>query len=683
MGRRELAYRGDIDGIRAVAVAAVILYHGYPSALGGGFVGVDVFFVISGFLISGNILRRIEAGDFGFFDFYRRRVLRIFPALLVVLPCVLLYGALVLLPNEFARLGADAAAGAAFVSNLLLWHEAGYFDRAAIAKPLLHLWSLGVEEQFYIVWPLALWLLARRRGALIGGLALAWLASFVLSTALAGADRVADFYNPATRLWELDTGAILAALAPAANGVPALAWLGGRIGRWRRSDAASVLGLLMILGAALLFARHTPYPGWRALLPVSGTALLIAAGPDAFANRALLGRRAFVFVGLISYPLYLWHWPLISYGTILANGREPKPLVVLGMILASGGLAWLTYRFVERPFRFGANRRRAGLAAAGLMGLIAVASLGVWQARGFPGRFPPLPKISVARINAAIGERGFQATPGMRERKIGGLVVARLGGGGDPVLFVGDSTIFQYAPRVQALLDTGRLTRTVFFAAGASCAPVPGMARTDAYRFCNALPSVASRLIAARRIRTVIIGASWGGYLGGPIGIVRHGVQLRLDTPRGAAAFYANLADELRRLIASGHQVYLVAAPVADLRFDPHRMVERSLAGVRVDPHVLDGVPVRVLAAGSAPIDERLRQVAAATGARLLDPLRDVCGPGPVCSAFFGDGDPKYIDGLHLRAGFVARRVTLFDAILTRPIRAGATPAASAAPPRR
>ena len=660
----EIGYRPDIDGLRALAVIAVILYHGYPTVLTGGFIGVDVFFVISGFLISGNIFRRLEAGRFTLGDFYGRRIRRIFPALCVVLPCCLAYGFVVLLPNELALLGKDVVGGAAFVSNLLLWQEAGYFDRAAIAKPLLHLWSLGIEEQFYIVWPLAMWLLYRRRRGSPIPLLIAGGVSLAFSLVIVGQSRTEDFYSPLTRLWELDAGAVLAFATLAAR---APRWRDRRIGRFFLADLASLLGLVLIVGAALVFDRSMAFPGGLALVPVAGALLLIAAGPTALVNRSMLSSRVAVFVGLISYPLYLWHWPLISFAYIIDNGRPLKPLLVLILIAVSMLLAWLTQRFVERPLRFGRNRARNTLVLAVSMIAIAASGLAVWSAKGFPGRYPELPDLSVAKINAAIGAGVFKPTPGMRTRKVQGIVVSRLGSGGNAVLFTGDSVIYQYAPRVQSLLDSGRLTRTVYFAAGASCAPVPGVVRTGGFAFCNHLHAVASSLIAAKHISTIIIGASWAGYQNAGIGIVRGGTRLKMDSPAGIDDFYANLEDEVRRLVSTHHRVYLVLAPTAAARFNPQDMIRRSVLGFEVDRHVLDGVPVSALEAASAAVNRRLRAIAAATGAQTLNPLPDVCGAGPVCSAFFDHGQPKFVDSLHLTPDFVADRITMFDRILTRP----------------
>jgi peptidoglycan/LPS O-acetylase OafA/YrhL len=345
-----ITYRADIDGLRAIAVLVVVLYHALPRLLPGGFIGVDVFFVISGYLISGQIVSEIRTRNFSLAAFYGRRIRRIFPALILVLLATLAYGFVILLPAELASLGGDVASGAGFVSNILLWQEAGYFDRAAMLKPLLHLWSLGVEEQFYIVWPLALWL-AHRAGVLRAWLlALFCAASFMASVVLAPAHPTIDFYAPFTRLWELGAGALLA-WRPALRGGNAFSWA----------------GLLLILGGAAALNAQLVFPGWWALVPVAGAVLLIGAGPENTVNR-LLSRQEATYLGRISYPLYLWHWPLISYAHFINNARPLKTFPAIchrpGGGQLSLGRASLALRRApaaqNRLPRFGHGRHRRG-----------------------------------------------------------------------------------------------------------------------------------------------------------------------------------------------------------------------------------------------------------------------------------------------------------------------------------
>ena len=338
-----MRYRPDIDGLRAIAVLAVIGYHAFPKWITGGFVGVDIFFVISGYLISTVILESLSGDTFSLRAFYARRIRRIFPALLVVLLAVFGIGWLLLFAVEFKQLGKHIAASAGFVSNIVFWSESGYFDTLAETKPLLHLWSLSIEEQFYLVWPVLLWALAKRRvNPLVTTTVLA-MASFGLAVYELRHDAVAAFFLPQYRAWELLLGAMLAERALATRGLerPDAG----------RSNAQSIAGLTLI-ALAVAFTPRSAFPGWWALLPTAGAVLVIMAGPTAVLNRRVLSSAPLVWVGLISYPLYLWHWPLLSFGRIVV-GSVPSPGYRAGAIAASVVLAWATYRAIERPLRFG------------------------------------------------------------------------------------------------------------------------------------------------------------------------------------------------------------------------------------------------------------------------------------------------------------------------------------------
>lgn len=367
------AYRPDIDGLRAVAVISVVLFHADPDLLRGGFVGVDIFFVISGFLISSIIAGGLARGSFTYREFYRRRVRRIFPALVLVLAACLVAGWFLLLASDYRALGWQTLGGAGFVSNLLLWREAGYFDTASEYKPLLHLWSLAIEEQFYIVWPVVLAVVWRRRWRplpVLGALALMSFAANVLGIA---EHPSATFFAPWTRAWELIAGAWLAL---AMQQRPE--WF-ARGREWR-----SGLGAVLVLVAITATSREKAFPGWWALLPVLGAALLISAGPQARVNRALLSHRLAVWFGHISYPLYLWHWPLLALA-LTANHYTPlSDATRIGLVLLAVLLAWLTTRFIETPIRQAPQRPVAPL--LGVYVAIAALAGAVVLADGLPRR---------------------------------------------------------------------------------------------------------------------------------------------------------------------------------------------------------------------------------------------------------------------------------------------------------
>ncbi|MGH9383219.1 MAG: acyltransferase family protein, partial [Vicinamibacterales bacterium] len=354
-----MKYRPDVDGLRAVAVIAVIAFHAFPDWAKGGFVGVDVFFVISGYLISGIILDALQQDRFSFANFYARRIRRIFPALAVVLTACYVCGWFVLFADDYQQLSRHIAAGVAFVSNYVLWSESGYFEAAADTRPLQHLWSLGIEEQFYLAWPMLLVLAWRTRLHPLGPAVFLLAASFLLNVKEIRWDVVGTFYSPLTRLWELLTGAVLSAAVVSRTGWPTrpLEIVERFVGsRPYLREIGSAVGITLIAMAVGVLDGGRLFPGLWALLPTIGTFAIVAAGPATWINRNLLAQSWLVWVGLISYPLYLWHWPLLSFSRIV-QGETPAVLVRLAAVSSSVVLAALTYELVERPIRHGPRRR--------------------------------------------------------------------------------------------------------------------------------------------------------------------------------------------------------------------------------------------------------------------------------------------------------------------------------------
>jgi peptidoglycan/LPS O-acetylase OafA/YrhL len=385
-------YRPDIDGLRAVAILSVVGYHAFPYSIEGGFIGVDIFFVISGFLISSIIISSLEKGTFSFTEFYARRIKRIFPALLLVLTACLLFGWFALLPDEYKQLGKHIAAGAGLASNLILWQEAGYFDNAAQTKPLLHLWSLGIEEQFYILWPLLIFFAWKwRYNLLILAVTIAAI-SFAINIRQIDTDPVQAFYSPLTRSWELMAGSILAYLtlkqislvgkvsqmlqSALGNTVTRPMTLGASI-----RNAQSVLGGILLTVPVFLLTQKAAFPGWWALLPIAGTLLIISAGQHAWLNRTILSHRSMVWFGLISYPFYLWHWPLLSFARIVEGGMPTLAIRLAGVII-SIALAWLTYGWIEKPIRYSKNWGTPTIILSSLIVLSGVVGYGIYRFDG-------------------------------------------------------------------------------------------------------------------------------------------------------------------------------------------------------------------------------------------------------------------------------------------------------------
>jgi peptidoglycan/LPS O-acetylase OafA/YrhL len=586
--RAPLPYRADVDGLRAVAIAAVVVFHGFPAAARGGFTGVDVFFVVSGYVISRIIWRGLADRSFTLAWFYGRRALRLFPALALVLATTLAAGRWLLLPDAYATLGKDVAAAATFTSNIVLWQDAGYFTENAALRPLTHLWSLAVEEQFYLVFPLLL--LAARRSWRSTGVLLATVAaaSFAWNLATVGRDPAAAFYLLPSRFWELALGALLAFVELRRPEPLPL----------RLRSPASLVGLGLLVLACFGPTSRSAFPGAWALAPTAAALALIAAGPGALLNRRVLATGPFVLVGRISYPLYLWHFPLlvlarVQWGPSLSTEATA---VVVGVSVA---LAYATYRLVELPLRGlaagGALRPRllvAPLAATGAAGLA------VLLAGGLPGRVPvQLQQLSTAAFDykQAYRESRCFLQPWQGARAFKPECVDR--GDGKLLLLWGDSHAAHLYPGL-APAARERGFRIAQLTASA-CPPLLGY-RSGERPNCPGINRAA--LAAARELRpaTVVLSAQWEEYPS-------------LDALRGTVA-------ELRR---AGVREIVVVGPSPSW---PNGLAQALFKEVKREG--LESFPLRVkheLSGAPPRADRKLRPLARELGVTYVDALEALC----------------------------------------------------------
>lgn len=645
-------YRPDIDGLRALAVVAVVLYHAWPNWFKGGFIGVDIFFVISGYLITSIIVKQLEKGSFSIADFYVRRVRRIFPALSIVLICTLAFGWVVLLNNEFRQVGKHAMAGVGFVSNLVLWAESGYFDNDGITKPLLHLWSLGVEEQFYILWPLILWVCFTRRLPFLWVAAVIFAISMGVNLVQVDTNPVAAFFSPITRFWELMAGGVAAYLT-----------------LHHREMFARHRHVLSLAGAALLaigFAIIKPtdlFPGFWAALPVGGTFLIIMAGPAAVINRWVLGLRWPAALGLISYPMYLWHWPLLSYAYIV-YGQKPPMLAKVALVLASVALAWLTYRFIELPVRARTDTRKLVTTLSAAMGAVALAGLAITtnlvrERIDVNGAEPYL---------AALNDSNFPG-PSMTPVRHDGIVFQKVAGRGPGLtVFLGDSVVEQYGPRIEQSLASPTPFNSVIFATAGGCAPIEKTIRLPQFRFplCPKTLKAAYALANSPEVDTVVIGAAWYGYFNkGQNELLYDDGAVRKAFPDPAAQELAfqSLRDSIAHLRSNNKRVFLILQPPSGNEFNPQAMY----TGSRFDAiRPLANVPPFDLAAyreRTAAARERLLAIVRETGAKEIEPAQFMCN-GNTCPVVERDGSPIYTDGVHMRPAYTRRAVSFLDKTL-------------------
>jgi peptidoglycan/LPS O-acetylase OafA/YrhL len=499
--QKKSQYRPDIDGLRAVAVLSVLLFHADVPLFGGGYVGVDIFFVISGFLITSILVREIQDGSFSVVGFYERRFRRLLPALFVVVVFTLLAGVVLLHPRDLLDLGQSAVATAVFSSNILFNLESGYFDGPAEFKPLLHTWSLGVEEQFYIVLPLLLLGLIKYFKhdfrAWIAGL---FVCSLVACVVFTGMNATASFYLFPFRAWELLAGSLLA--------VGQLTWRIGRIGR----EILGLCGTLLIGVSIYYFSEDTVFPGYSATLPVLGTVLLIYSGGEkqeaSFINK-VLSTRLLVFFGLISYSLYLWHWPLLVYANYVSI-EEISGLVVLALILLMIVLATATWKFIEQPFRkknlLGSSRKMlAGAFAASVM--ILISGLGLFLSGGIPERYNYADAQYYANKKIwdhwGVCQRVF--TPKIPTDS--GLCNLGESSSNPSFILWGDSHARSLAPSVDMSAQRSGVTGSI--ATRGACPPLLGIDRPGRTSCAAFNDKVYKHIIESEEIDTVILAARW------------------------------------------------------------------------------------------------------------------------------------------------------------------------------
>ena len=599
------SYRRDIDGLRAVAILPVVFYHSGLGLFPGGYVGVDVFFVISGFLITGVIAREVDAGRFSILSFYERRARRIMPALMVMLAFVLCAASYAFFPSDFAKLPQSALMATLFVSNIGFFLETGYFAGSAETMPLLHTWSLAVEEQFYLGFPILLILIARfapaRRVAILMVIA---LLSFALAVVTQASGSGFAFYLLPPRAWELFIGALLALGA-----FPAIK------PRWLREGVAFA-GLVAIGYAALAFDKTTIFPGLNALFPVLGAAALILCAPRTAVGR-LLETGPMVGIGLISYSLYLWHWPLIVFTEYVTDVRLVGGVSV-AVISASFLAAFLSWRYVERPFRstVAFDQRRIFRWTGVSMALACMAAFALMMTNGWPARFSP----ETLRMDAARDDISPMRAKCLTDEIGGPRPECTLGARVPPTTILwGDSHGVELSWAISE--DMAQRGESLMQRTRGSCPPMLGYGNAGCIAFNRQiLDAIAENL----QLKTVILVGFWvdPAYSLGPN-------PQRLDAT-------------IRALRRMNRNVILIGA-VPQQPFDVPRRLARLTE--RGDP--TEGVGV-----SRAKFDARSAWLRAyypgwrALGVRIWEPSDTLCNPD-YCTVIRG-GVPLHFDKHHL-----------------------------------
>ena len=656
-------YRADIDGLRAVAVLAVVLFHADFTLFSGGFVGVDIFFVISGYLITGIIIAELRAGRFSLARFYERRIRRIFPALFTMIACSTVAALFLFMPTELKDYSQSLAAAALSLSNVLFWSEAGYFDAPAELKPLLHTWSLAVEEQFYFFLPLLLLFVFRYlKGRVLAACTAIAAVSFLVGVWQVRADPSGAFFLLPARAWELLLGALLA--------VGLLRPLQYRPAR----ELLAVLGAALILWSIFAYDDATIFPGPAALLPCLGALAIIHAGAGGrtWVGRALSTRPA-VFIGLISYSLYLWHWPVMVFAKYYAIDQLEPVQMALVLVLALV-LAIASWRFIETPFRRSslparASRRRAYSAAAALT--VAAVSVGIvgHTQDGLPERLPVEVMAYASGAEDINPDRQHCHDRGLERATSGKL--CRVGPGGEPPRFIvwGDSLADALQPAFELQAEHHRVSG--LYVSHSGCPPLLGVARQDrpASHGCQEFNDAVVKLIEQSDIGAVVLVGRWSGYNPGD-------KNPRLYKPRSPLVdrlvsakdqgtpdqlFERALLRTVNRLQEGGRTVWLVEQPPESKTNDPSVIARTVFVGKSAESLWLASSEHQ---RRQRLVNRTFDRLQSEFGVGTLDPAQLLCENG-VC-ANTRDGRSIYRDLDHVSSYGAAELQPLLDPIFVQ-----------------
>lgn len=649
-------YRPDIDGLRAIAALAVVGHH--TGILPGGLFGVDIFFVISGYLISGLILRALARGSFNSLEFYARRVKRIFPALIAMFVAVSALGWLTLLSDVYQSLGRQIAEGAGFVYNLVEhWRSDSDFHTSPSQINLDHLWSLGVEEQFYLLWPLflmLLWKLKSRQLALIAGVI---AISFAINVVEAS-QGVNNYSLPEARLWQLSLGGAFAymqscrvigleKLRTAFSARP-LSWLG-----LHNHHARGLVGIALLVGSCVWLEDWSAF---TALAPSIGTLLVITAGSKGWVNQYVLGATPLVAIGLISYPVYLWHVVCLQVPHLI--WPQATPIMTVAAVVATFIFSFLTYKYVELPLRYSPKTTRVASALCVVM--LACGILGYVM---FLGGAPAMPTpLEAKKFIQANMEDWLPGTKGTSWTRISDRFMT-LGAGSRSVLYIGDSNMQQFYPRIEKVLADHPLnSRGAVFAVRDWCAPVQSDIPASygaTSPVCRAFVRSAFSYAKAPRVDTVVISACWRCYFLS----LEDSLGRKLNP--GAEEAFSSLQREIENLVLAGKRVYVVLGIPVSTDLDPRSMIHRIIVppGFRV---VISSPKRSELTAAVEPVRSRLVKIAQATGARVIDPMQTLCDE-TTCSPVSPKGEPVYHDWFDLNPSYVRENVRFLDRTVLDP----------------
>lgn len=636
--KEELHYRNDINGLRAIGAIIILLGHFDPRGLfPSAYLAIDLFFVISGYLITSIVVRDMRTGNFSFLRFYVRRTLRIFPAMIVVLIAVATIGYFWMLTDEFTLLGRQMKAASLFLTNFVLSENAGYFDVDSERKALLHYWSLALEEQFYLFIPLVIWFFHRflKIRHLVYLFAAGIMTSLAIYCWMIPGQQDQAYFLPQSRVWELLVGCLLGVLQI----------------KFKASKYINFISAAAIASMIFLFQQSWTFRYGAPLLSFLTTAVTVAVlmcGQSSF-NKKFLCWKPFVYLGLISYPIYLWHWPLLVFDRIFNNERLPSHSGFIVLVTLTLALSVLTFHLIERPIQRVKTKKITAAICCFILALVGIVGHAISQEKLLPKtNTPELKAITSARY-----DRDYTYRPAMVKS------VVKVGKSETETLFIGDSVIEQYYPRVKKLVESNSSISAAFITTG-GCPPIPEIYGHGGAS-CAARFKAAFAQAARPEVKTIVIGASWATYFFDYSTLYwfrnESDTLNKPDILQKSFAEFENFVMTLRQ----GKKVFLVLPVPVGRAFDPLSMLNRNFPFGR--PEIIQTTFDQAkFKEKIKPITDELSRIAKVTGAELLDPMKSLCDT-QLC-ATTADGEPIYRDEIHMRATYARNHAGFIDLTL-------------------
>lgn len=639
MSKNVLTYRPDIDGLRAIAVMSVLFYHAFPSFFKSGYVGVDIFFVISGFLITTIIRKELIIGNFSLVSFYKKRIRRIYPALIITLLGILFLAWFIMSTAELSVTLKHIIFSSFFTENFLLWSEDGYFDKASIFKPTLHIWSLSIEEQFYIIWPFAIAFLVKRK-AEVKGIVFCIIASFAINIFDIANNPAAAYYSPLGRSWELMVGSLFSVLYTDKKVKELSAGMRGGL---------ALFGLVIIILSVFLIPSQKLFPGFYAIPVVFGSALIIFFGERTFISK-LLSIKSVVFIGLISYPLYLVHWPLMSFASIIIGHSSDKAnalCLLVSLFLATG-----IYFVIEKPI----SRKKLSVSYQLFVVMVAI-PLFSFCLIGSKSR---VNEIKLANETEWSFLKDNYKNFGVEEFNSNGTgLYTMMQNPENSYYFVGDSHIANLAEFIYDRLSNNSSPPGVVLAAGGGCIPIQNVYTDDQRRSsCWDMRHSAYQKIKDSEAKNVVIGGAWYMYFFSKEDYfyADDSGKHPINTEGGMKLAINSLMDTIKELTQMGKNVYFIkdAPYIVDVSPGIYRVRLQPL--LSYDAHETLSVKADK---EQADFMDLLASKAEKSGAQIINVYDKVCGAGE-CK-LIDDGEYVYADPGHFNPSWLRKNTKILS----------------------